>query len=176
MKYWKQGFYDEPVNGSIEITEEYYSQLLAGQSAGLLIVESKKGYPILVVHEATIEEIRAQKLDELRLFDSSEAVNQFSINGVFGWLNKNTRVGLMNSISIERETGRSETSIWLGDTQFILSIEKAINMLQQIELYALACYNVTQRHINSINQIYTKEEIEAYNFKTGYPGKLSFTG
>ena len=176
MKYWKQGFYDEPVNGSIEITEEYYSQLLAGQSAGLLIVESKKGYPILVVHEATIEEIRAQKLDELRLFDSSEAVNQFSINGVFGWLNKNTRIGLMNSISIERETGRSETSIWLGDTQFILSIEKAINMLQQIELYALACYNVTQRHINSINQLYTKEEIEAYNFKTGYPGKLSFTG
>ena len=176
MKYWKQGFYDEPVNGSIEITEEYYSQLLAGQSAGLLIVESKKGYPILVVHEATIEEIRAQKLDELRLFDSSEAVNQFSINGVFGWLNKNTRVGLMNSISIERETGRSETSIWLGDTQFILSIEKAINMLQQIGLYALACYNVTQRHINSINQLYTKEEIEAYNFKTGYPGKLSFTG
>lgn len=128
------------------------------------------------MHEATIEEIRAQKLDELRLFDSSEAVNQFSINGVFGWLNKNTRVGLMNSISIERETGRSETSIWLGDTQFILSIEKAINMLQQIELYALACYNVTQRHINSINQLYTKEEIEAYNFKTGYPGKLSFTG
>lgn len=52
MKYWKQGFYDEPVNGSVEITEEYYSQLLAGQSAGLLIVESKKGYPILVVHEA----------------------------------------------------------------------------------------------------------------------------
>ena len=82
----------------------------------------------------------------------------------------------MNSISFEIETGRSETSIWLCDTQFILSIEKAINMLQQIELYALACYNVTQRHINSINQLYTKEEIEAYNFKTGYPGKLSFTG
>ncbi|KAB5196615.1 hypothetical protein GAC27_27065, partial [Bacteroides thetaiotaomicron] len=95
MKYWKKGFYDEPVNGSVEITEEYYSQLLAGQSAGLLIVESKKGYPILVVHEANIEETRAQKLDELRLFDSSQIVNHFSINNVFGWLNKSTRVGLM---------------------------------------------------------------------------------
>lgn len=176
MKYWKQGFYDEYQEGSVEITDEYYQELLAGQSTGLIITESKKGYPILVVHEATIEETRSQKLDELRLFDSSEAVNQFSINGVLGWLNKSTRVGLMNSINIEKEAGRSETSIWLGDTQFILSIEKAINMLQQIELYALACYNVTQRHINSINQLYTKEEIEAYNFKTGYPGKLSFTG
>jgi|UniRef100_UPI0035650D33 hypothetical protein len=176
MKYWKNGFYDEPVDGSVEITDEYYQELLAGQSTGLIITESKKGYPILVVHEATIEETRAQKLDELRLFDSSEAVNQFSINGVFGWLNKNTRVGLMNSISIEREIGRSETSIWLGDTQFILSIEKAVNMLQQLELYALACYDTTQRHINAINQLETKEEIEAYNFKTSYPGKLNFAG
>ena len=50
MKYWKQGFYDEPIEGSIEITEEYYNQLLVGQSAGLFIAESKKGYPILVVH------------------------------------------------------------------------------------------------------------------------------
>ena len=176
MKYWKNGFYDEPVDGSVEITDEYYQELLAGQSTGLIITESKKGYPILVVHEATIEETRAQKLDELRLFDSSEAVNQFSINGVFGWLNKSPRVGLMNSIAIERASRRSETNIWLGDTQFILSIEKAVNMLQQLELYALVCYDTTQRHINAINQLETKEEIEAYNFKTGYPGKLNFAG
>ena len=176
MKYWKQGFYDEPIQGSVEITEEYYNQLLAGQSSGLLIVESKKGCPILVVHEASIEEIRVQKLDELRLFDSSEAVNQFSINGVFGWLNKSTRVGLMNSINIERESGRSETSIWLGDTAFTLSIERAVSILQQIELYALACYNITQGHMNIINRLDTKEAVKEYDFKVGYPRKLSFTG
>ena len=176
MKYWKQGFYDEPIDGSVEITEEHYQELLVGQSAGLLIAESQKGYPILVVHEATIEETRAQKLNELRLYDLSETVNQFSINDVFGWLNKSTRVGLMNSINIEKEAGRSETSIWIGDTKFVLSIERAIDMLQQLELYALACYDTTQRHINAINQLETKEEIEAYNFKTGYPGKLNFSG
>lgn len=176
MKYWKQGFYDEHQEGSVEITEEYYNQLLAGQSAGLLIVESKKGYPILVVHEATIEETRAQKLNELRLYDLSEVVNQFSINGVLGWLNKSTRVGLMNSIIIEKGTGRTETSIWLNNTLFILPIERVIEMLQLLELYALACYETTQRHISSINLLDTKEEIEAYNYQVGYPGKLSFSG
>ena len=176
MKYWKQGFYDEPVDGSVEITDEYYQELLAGQSAGLLIAESQKGYPILVVHEATIEETRAQKLNELRLYDLSETVNQFSINDVFGWLNKRTRVGLMNSINIEKEVGRSETSIWIGDIKFILSIERAIDMLQQLELYTLACYDTTQRHTKAISQLETKEEIEAYNFKTGYPRKLNFSG
>ena len=29
MKYWKNGFYDEPIDGSVEITEEYYQELLA---------------------------------------------------------------------------------------------------------------------------------------------------
>ena len=53
MKYWKNGFYDEPVDGSVEITDEHYNQLLDGQSNGLLIVESKNGYPILVEYETS---------------------------------------------------------------------------------------------------------------------------
>ena len=176
MKYWKNGFYDEPQEGSVEITEEYYQKLLAGQSTGLLIGESKKGYPVLVIHEATLEEVRMQKRNELYMYDASDAVNLFSINNISGWWNKATRVGLMNSINIERETGRSETNIWLNNNLFILSIEKAIDILQQLEIYALACYDTTQRHINAINQLETKEEIEVYNFKTGYPGKLNFIG
>ena len=176
MKYWKQGFYDEYQEDSVEITEEYYNQLLAGQSAGLLIVESKKGCPILAVHQPSIKEIRARKLNELRLYDSSEEVNQFCIDNTHGWWNKATRVGLMNSIAIEKASGRTETNIWLDNTLFVLPVEKAIDMLQQIELYALMCYNTTQGHINAINQLETKEEIEVYNFKTGYPGKLNFIG
>jgi hypothetical protein len=176
MKYWKNGFYDEPVESSVEITDEYYNQLLAGQSAGLLIAESKGGYPILVVNEPTSKELREQKLAELRTYDSSDAVNQFSINNVYGWFSKSTRVGLMNSINIERGTGGTTTSIWIGDTKFDLSIERAIDILQQLELYALACFDTTQEHTKAIQQLDTKEEIEAYDFKTGYPGKLSFAG
>ena len=176
MMYWKNGFYDTPIEGSVEISIEYWQELLDGQSAGLIIVENEKGYPILKEYEPTLLELKARKIAELQAYDSSESVNSFSIGNVSGWLNKSTRVGLMNSISIERESGRSETTIWLDDAKLVLSIEKAIDMLQRIELYALACYNTTQGHINAINLLETKEEIEAYNFKTGYPGKLSFFG
>ena len=170
--YWKNGFYDVPIDGAVEITKRYWQELLDGQSAGLVIVENEKGYPILKGYEPTLLELKARKIAELQAYDSSE----FSIGNVSGWLNKSTRVGLMNSISIERESGRPETTIWLNDAKLVLSIEKAIDMLQQIELYALACYHTTQGHIKAINQLETKEEIEAYNFKTGYPGKLSFFG
>lgn len=174
--YWKNGFYDKPVVGAVEISVEYWQELIDGNSAGKLIVENEKGYPVLVDYVPTIDEIRAQKLTELRMYDASDSVNQIFINGVPGWLTKNTRVGLMNSINIEKETGKIETAIWLGDTMFVLTIKKAIDMLQQVELYALTCYNVTQRHIYSINQLQTKEEIESYDYKQGYPGKLNFAG
>lgn len=174
--YWKNGFYDSPQDGAVEISVEYWQALIEGNSTGKMIVENEEGYPVLVDYVPTIDEIRGQKLAELRAYDASDAVNQFSINSVPGWLTKNTRVGLMNSIAIEKEAGREVTNIWLGDTFFTLSIEKAIDLLQQVELYALTCYNVTQGHIHSINQLETKEEIAAYDFRTGYPGKLSFEG
>lgn len=102
MKYWKQGFYDEPVDGSVEIMDEYYNQLLAGQSAGLIIVESKNGYPILVEYEYDIEEVQKMKISEIQMFDKSADVNSFKIEGESVWLDKSTRVGLFNSISIEK--------------------------------------------------------------------------
>ena len=44
--YWKNGFYDTAQEGAIEITKKYWQELLDGQSAGLIIVENEKGYPV----------------------------------------------------------------------------------------------------------------------------------
>ena len=47
MKYWKQGFYDEPVEGGVEITDERWLELIDGQAAGMLITEDDQGSPVL---------------------------------------------------------------------------------------------------------------------------------
>ena len=107
MKYWKQGFYDEPVEGSVEITEEYYQELLAGQSTGLIIAESKNRHPILVEYEYDIEEVRKMKVFEIQSFDKSINVNSFKLLGKSMWLDKNTRVGLFNSISTASDKRRN---------------------------------------------------------------------
>ena len=85
--YWKNGFYDVPIDGAVEITEKYWKELLDGQSAGLIIVENEKGYPILKEYEPTLLELKAQKIAELQAYDSSESVNSLSICNVSGWLN-----------------------------------------------------------------------------------------
>jgi hypothetical protein len=176
MKYWKNGFYDEPVDGSVEITDEHYNQLLDGQSNGLLIVESKNGYPILVEYEYDIEEVRKMKISEIQTFDKSVNVNSFDLLGKSMWLDKSTRVGLFNSISIEKNAGKSDTVLWYDAIKYIIPISDALAMLNALELYALNCYNVTQSHIAAVKSLQTIEEIENYDYTVGYPVKLSFPG
>nr|DAP46225.1 MAG TPA: protein of unknown function (DUF4376) [Caudoviricetes sp.] len=176
MKYWKQGFYDEPVEGSVEITDEYYQELLAGQSGGLIITESRKGYPILVEYEYDIEEVRKMKITEIQSFDKSGNVNSFKLRAKSMWLDKSTRVGLFNSISIEKQMGKADTILWYDATKYIIPISDALSMLDEIEMYALNCYNVTQSHIAAVRSLQTITEVENYNFKVGYPAKLKFPG
>ena len=47
MKYWKQGFYDEPVEGGVEISDERWLERIDGQAAGMLITEDEQGSPVL---------------------------------------------------------------------------------------------------------------------------------
>ena len=176
MKYWKNGFYDEPVDGSVEITDEHYNQILDGQSNGLLIVESKNGYPILVEYEYDIEEVRKMKISEIQMFDKSTDVNSFKIEGESVWLDKSTRVGLFNSISIEKNVGKTHTTLWYDAVKYVIPIPNALAMLNAVELYALNCYNVTQSHIAAVRSLQTIEEIENYDYTIGYPEKLSFLG
>ncbi len=173
--YWKQGFYDSPVDGSVEITMDAYMELLDGQAEGLSIVEDESGYPVLRMYEPSIEELRIIKLQELEEYDRSSAVNTISIGGVSGWLDKATRVGLMNSISVEQASGRTETSIWLGDHRFVMPITEAVGILRQIEIYTVDCNNATREHAAAIRGLRSKEDIEAYDFKTGYPDRPCFT-
>ena len=58
MKYWKQGFYDEPIKGSVEIEDDYYNDLLEGQSEGKEIYEGDNGVPILVELEYSIDDTK----------------------------------------------------------------------------------------------------------------------
>ena len=55
-----------------------------------------------------------------------------------------------------------------------LGYEDAINMLFAIEMYASICYDKTQEHLASIDSISSIEEIINYDYKSGYPEKLTF--
>lgn len=125
-------------------------------------------------YEPTLEDMKNRKVGEISAYDRSEDVNQFSLGGKQMWLDKDTRVGLANSISIEQAAGKETTVLWYDAVKYVIPIPLALQMLAALELYALASYNATQEHIAAVMLLETKEEVEAYDYTAGYPDKLVF--
>lgn len=117
------------------------------------------------------KELILRKIDS---YDSSSNVNSFVLNGIQVWLSKDTRVGLMNSITIEKNSGKEESTLWLNEICITVNCDTAIQILSALELYALNCYNVTANHKAIVKSLETVKDVNNYNYKTGYPDKLEF--
>lgn len=122
--------------------------------------------------DSEVGQARIAKINEITQYDTSSAVNEFYLDELPMWLDKDTRVGLMNSTTIEKAAGNKTTTLWFGTTSFKIDCDKAIEMLSALEIYALACYNKTAEHKANVEKLVTKKEVEDYNYKEGYPEKL----
>ena len=116
----------------------------------------------------------AQKmvLAEIEKHDTSPSVNGFMLNGQRVWLNKDTRVGLMNSTFIAKAMGKKTTTLWFGGMQIEVNCDKAIGLLSALEMYALECFNVTAAHKKAVAELNTVEEVLGYDYTKGYPEQL----
>lgn len=111
---------------------------------------------------------------EIVFYDSSSEVNSFTINDIPTWLDKATRVGLKLRFEAEIQSGKTETTLWNGSIPITLPLNDAMNMLYAIEIYASACYDITQSHLSQVGKLTDVESIKSYDYKSDYPSKLSF--
>ena len=118
---------------------------------------------------------KREVLKHIETYDTSSAVNGFVLNGAVVWLDKATRVGLMNSTTIAKAMGQATTTLWLGGLKLVVDCDKAIQLLSALEMYALDCFNVTASHKQTVNELTTVEEVEAYDYKVGYPKMLEMS-
>ena len=116
----------------------------------------------------------AQKMvqEQIDKYDTSPSVNGFMLNGLRVWLNKDTRVGLMNSTQIAKAMGKTTTTLWFGGMQIEVNCDKAIQLLSALEMYALECFNVTAAHKKAVAELNTVEEVLGYDYTKGYPEQL----
>lgn len=134
------------------------------------------GYKEYVEPQPTVEELleraKQRKTSEIDAYDTSSAVNGFALNGTVVWLDKETRVGLMNSTSITKAMGQPTTTLWLGESKMEVPCDTAIQLLSALEMYALECYNVTAAHKKAVSELTSIEEVEKYDITAGYPAQL----
>ena len=122
-----------------------------------------------------LKQAKVNKIAEIADYDTSDKVNGFMLNGLLVWLDKATRVGLMNSTTIAKASGQETTTLWLGGLKLVVDCDKAIQLLSALEMYALECFNVTASHKQAVSELTTIEEVEAYDYKAGYPKMLAMS-
>lgn len=114
------------------------------------------------------------KRSQIEDYDKSPSVNEFTIQGMPVWLDKDTRAGLMLRLDSEIAVAKQETTLWYNGYEFVLPVQQAKQMLYAIEIYASECYDNTQRHLAMVDKLESIDEVINYDFTTGYPEKLEF--
>lgn len=113
-------------------------------------------------------------ISKINEYDKSSQVNGVTINGMYTWFDKATRVGLRNSTNVLKKLGNETTSLWVNNKEITIKCDQLIDMLDKLEVYALNCFDTTSKHKRNVYQLSTIEEIENYDYTSGYPEKLTF--
>ena len=117
---------------------------------------------------------KQHKINDILKYDSSPEVNGFYLNNELVWLSKDMRVGLVNSTTIEKNAGIKETTLWFEGKLLVMGVDKILEMLAALEIYAKKCYNKTQEHIVEVNDLEDVKDVDNYDYTVGYPEKLHF--
>ena len=124
--------------------------------------------------EQLLQRAKSSKIANLQAYDSSDAVNSFSVDDKDMWVPADKRAVLRVSIEAYKALGaESITKVWEG-VEYTFPVTAWDKMLNQVEVYASECFNQTQRHAAAIKQIDNIEDLNNYDFTTDYPDKLIF--
>ena len=161
-------------NKSVEEREDYSFTADEEREAKTLKVYHADFIQRVSFFDNALDVIKEEAIEQITEYDQSEDVNSFTLQGKTMWLPKETRVGLVNSVTIEKNAGKETTVLWFGGERYELPVDTALQMLAALELYALECYNVTAAHKAAVNALESVEDVVAYDYTQGYPEKLNF--
>lgn len=145
-----------------------------GETVKDYVYDGVKLYNILSMNDV-LPRLREYAVANISAFDSSPNVNSFTIDGKTLWLDKDTRLALRQRFAAEKASGITSTTLWYKTFKFSLSVDTALEMLNAIEIYACKCYDITAAHKAAVQAMTDFKDILSYDFKVGYPDKLSFT-
>lgn len=125
-----------------------------------------------------LEQAKQKKLLDIESYDLSSEVNGFDVklgNETFSaWLTPDKRADYKNSLDSAELLGMEEVHPVLNGVTLSIPIQTAKMALAKIQIYANQCYAVTEKHKAEVDTIKSIEDIEAYDYKKGYPERLKF--
>ena len=122
-----------------------------------------------------LRQAKGAKIAEIEAYDTSSAINDFTLNGKHRWLPMEKRQGIAYSIEALKKEGHADVTIWFDTNSVIMPVDKALDMLNKIEVYAKETNNVTHQHKAKVEAMTSIVEVEAFDVKAGYPSKVEYS-
>lgn len=123
----------------------------------------------------TLDEAKEQLKKKIEDYDKSDNVNSFTVNGESAWMTNAERTSYTASVTNAETLGEDSIQLLLNGKVLILPTSEAKTMLAQISRYADKCWMVTQQHLLEVDKLNDIDKIQSYNYKEGYPNRLTFT-
>lgn len=168
--YWlkdESGIYSEALFASTKATMGAYALATDAEKTAAEDAAEYEGM--------TLEEAKVKKVADITAYDDSDAVNQFYVNGVGVWYKPAERAVIKMGVTASQSVGRESYEVTYGGQSVSVPCEAALAILAQVEVYALDCLSVTNKHKAAVEALATIGEVEAFDITADYPEKLSFT-
>ena len=123
--------------------------------------------------EEPLEYMKKAMLAYIEKYDASSSVNSFLLNGMDVWLDKVTRMGLMNSTTIVKAAGLYYTTLCRFYIAIVVDCDKAIQSVSAVLSDAFECFYVTSTTKAAVNKLDNIDAVLTYDYREGYPEKLN---
>jgi hypothetical protein len=127
------------------------------------------------IEERTLEVAKNEMRELILNYGSSIYVDVFYFNNSSMWLDKSTRASLKLRLDAEKQKNETQTTLWYNGSSISLSVDEAMSMLYDLEIYASKCYDNTQSQLAQIDSLETIESVDAFDYCSGYPEALNFS-
>lgn len=138
------------------------------------IIEARKAARKALGVELTLDMAKDDISIAIDEYDKSDAVNSFILNGKQMWLPLEERKNMRQSLIALKAQGIEKFTYWLGLTPITMPVAQFEAIMDAVEVYALQCYNVTAQHKANVMALTSIDDVENYDYKSGYPEKLMF--
>jgi hypothetical protein len=134
----------------------------------------EKDYRAIFNIVRSLKDAVGEKVADVEDYDVSDSVNNFLVNNIPCWIDKDNRAVYRGIIETAKSKGVSSISLQLGSMIIPqLPVILAEATLNDIEYYAYQAAMVTAYHKDAISKLTTIEEVDGYDFTAGYPEKVT---
>lgn len=141
-----------------------------------LIAEGWEEYiaptPAEPTEEQKLNRNKNSKKHEVQMYHDSNDVKGFSINGEAHSVDTETLNKMTFRVMAELAMHINKTTLWFNGKTYNFKTKDAMDLLYQLQIYFGNCFDVTNEHKNNIDNLSSQEEVDGYDYRSGYPQKV----